>query len=53
MEVFAALADTDPAWKLLLVGTGEMEEEMRAAAARHGLTDRVILPACKAMCPPT
>ncbi len=42
MEVFAALADTDPAWKLLLVGTGEMEEEMRAAAARRGLTDRVI-----------
>ena len=42
MEVFAALAGADPAWKLLLVGTGEMEGEMRAAAARHGLTDRVI-----------
>ena len=42
MEVFAALAGGDPAWKLLLVGTGEMEGEMRAAAARHGLTDRVI-----------
>ena len=42
MEVFAALAGTDPAWKLLLVGTGEMEEAMRQSAARHGLTDRVI-----------
>ncbi|HIZ49413.1 glycosyltransferase [uncultured Subdoligranulum sp.] len=42
MEVFAALAKTDPAWKLMLVGTGEMEGEMRAAAARHGLTDRVL-----------
>ena len=42
MEVFAAMAGADPAWKLLLVGTGEMEGEMRAAAARHGLTDRVI-----------
>ena len=42
MEVFAAMAGADPAWKLLLVGTGEMEEKMRAAAARHGLTDRVI-----------
>lgn len=42
MEVFAALAGSDPAWKLLLVGTGEMEGEMRAAAARHGLNDRVI-----------
>ena len=42
MEVFAAMAAQDPHWKLLLVGTGEMEPEMRAAAARHGLTDRVI-----------
>ena len=42
LEVFAALAGADPAWKLLLVGTGEMEGKMRAAAARHGLTDRVI-----------
>ena len=36
------MAAQDPHWKLLLVGTGEMEPEMRAAAARHGLTDRVI-----------
>ena len=42
MEVFAAMAAQDPHWKLLLVGTGEMEPEMRAAAARRGLTDRVI-----------
>ena len=42
MEVFAALAATDSAWKLLLVGTGEMEGAMRDAAARHGLADRVI-----------
>ena len=42
MEVFAAMAAHDPHWKLLLVGTGEMEPEMRAAAARRGLTDRVI-----------
>lgn len=41
LEVFAAMA-ADPAWKLLLVGTGEMEGELRAAAARHGLADRVI-----------
>lgn len=34
MEVFAAMAAQDPHWKLLLVGTGEMEPEMRAAAAR-------------------
>ena len=42
MEVFAAMAAQDPHWKLLLVGTGEMEPEMRAAAAQRGLTDRVI-----------
>ena len=42
MEVFAAMAAQDPHWKLLLVGTGEMEPEMRTAAARRGLTDRVI-----------
>ena len=42
MEVFAAMAAQDPYWKLLLVGTGEMEPEMRTAAARRGLTDRVI-----------
>ena len=35
MEVFAAMAAHDPHWKLLLVGTGEMEPEMRAAAARR------------------
>ena len=27
------MAAQDPHWKLLLVGTGEMEPEMRAAAA--------------------
>ena len=42
MEVFAAMAAADPRWKLLLVGTGEMEPEMRAAAASHHLTDRVL-----------
>ena len=35
MEVFAAMVAQDPHWKLLLVGTGEMEPEMRAAAARR------------------
>ena len=42
MEVFAAMAAQDPRWLLLLVGTGEMEPDLRAAAARHSLTDRVI-----------
>lgn len=42
MEVFAAMAAQDPRWKLLLVGAGEMEPAMRDAAARHGLTDRVV-----------
>lgn len=42
MEVFAAMAAQDVRWKLLLVGTGEKEPEMRAAAEAHGLTDRVI-----------
>ena len=42
LEVFAAMAAADPAWKLLLVGGGEMEGKMRTAAARHGITDRVI-----------
>ena len=42
VEVFAAMAQTDPAWKLLLVGAGEMEQPMREAAAKHGLTDRVL-----------
>mgnify|MGYP000066701603 FL=1 len=52
MEVFAAMAAQDVRWKLMLVGTGEKEPEMRAAAEAHGLTDRVILRACRAMCPP-
>ena len=42
IEVFAAMAAADPAWKLLLVGGGEMEADIRQAVARHGLTDRVI-----------
>lgn len=42
VEVFAAMAQTDPAWKLLLVGAGEMEQPMREAAAKHGLTDRIL-----------
>ena len=42
LEAFAAMAKTDPAWKLLLVGAGEMEQPMRAAAASYGLTDRVL-----------
>ena len=42
MEVFAAMAAQDVRWKLMLVGTGEKEPEMRAAAEAHGLTDRVI-----------
>ena len=35
-------AAQDVRWKLLLVGTGEKEPEMRAAAEAHGLADRVI-----------
>lgn len=42
MEVFAAMAAQDVRWKLMLVGTGEKEPEMRAAAEAHGLADRVI-----------
>lgn len=42
VEVFAAMAQTDPAWKLLLVGAGEMEQPMREAAVKHGLTDRIL-----------
>lgn len=41
MKVFAAMA-ADPAWKLLLVGSGEEENAMRAFAAEQGLSDRVI-----------
>ena len=42
IEIFAALAQRDPAWKLLLVGGGEMEPDIRAAVARHGLQGRVL-----------
>ena len=42
LDVFAALAAADPAWKLLLVGTGEMEAEVRAAVQAQGLQDRVL-----------
>lgn len=42
IEVFAALAAADPAWKLLLVGAGEMEAPMRQALARHGLGGRAV-----------
>ena len=42
IEVFAALAAADPAWKLLLVGAGEMEAPMRQALDRHGLGERAV-----------
>jgi len=42
IEIFAALAAKNPAWKLLLVGDGEMEGEIRAAVAAHGLQNRVL-----------
>ena len=42
VEVFAALAAADPAWKLMLVGAGEMEAPMRQALARHGLGGRAV-----------
>lgn len=42
LEIFAALAAADPAWKLLLVGTGEMEAEVRAAVQAQGLQGRVL-----------
>ena len=42
LRVFAALAQQDPAWKLLLVGGGEMEPEMRRLTGELGVEDRVI-----------
>ena len=42
LEVFAAMAKADGRWKLLVVGGGEMEPEMREAVKRHGLEQRVI-----------
>ena len=42
VEVFAALAAADPAWKLMLVGAGEMEAPMCQALARHGLGGRAV-----------
>lgn len=42
LEIFAAMAAQDPRWRLLLVGTGEMEAEVREAAARPELAGRVI-----------
>ena len=42
LDVLAALCRNDPAWKLMLVGNGEMEAQMREAVAQKGLTGRVI-----------
>ena len=42
LQVFGALAKADPAWKLLLVGTGEMEAEMRRTVQQQGLEARVL-----------
>lgn len=42
LRVFAAMAQKDPSWKLLLVGGGEMEGEMRSLAEELGIAERVI-----------
>lgn len=42
LEIFAALVRRDPRWRLMLVGGGEKEAELRDRAAVLGLTDRVI-----------
>lgn len=42
LEIFAALISRDPRWRLMLVGGGEKEAELRDRAAALGLTDRVI-----------
>ncbi|HTR18377.1 MAG TPA: glycosyltransferase [Candidatus Paceibacterota bacterium] len=37
------LQDADFAWKLVLVGTGPTEQEIRNFVAEHGLSDKVVL----------
>ena len=42
LEIFAALAARCPEARLLLVGTGPLEEEVRRKAETLGLTDKVV-----------
>ncbi len=42
LEVFCAFAAEEPQAKLLLVGDGELQGEIRARAAAYGLSDRVL-----------
>jgi len=44
IEVFARLRQRHPSLRLLLVGEGPLETELRAAAARAGVSDDVLFP---------
>lgn len=44
VRAFARIADNRPEAVLLLVGGGEMEGELKALIADHGLNDRVVMP---------
>lgn len=41
IEAFAKLADLLPAWRLILVGTGEDESKLKRLVVEKGLVDRV------------
>jgi len=42
LEIFREIAQAEPEARLLLVGAGEREQEMRARAREYGIYDRVI-----------
>lgn len=42
IDVFRGVSEKEPRAKLLLVGGGELEEEVRRQTAEYGLTDKVV-----------
>lgn len=44
INAFAALQHSHPDWRLVIVGEGELREQLESLAARHGIVDRVRLP---------
>ncbi|MCG8635355.1 MAG: glycosyltransferase, exosortase A system-associated [Desulfobacterales bacterium] len=44
VRAFGRLAESRPEWRLLLVGGGEMEDELTSLAAELGIEDRVVMP---------